>query len=87
MVTSLRSYDSQIFPGAHLFPFVALWQSRRIRVSSKKSVEQIKDPRLISANDGDAGYFPESDVMHEKLEVFEKFLLWIYARLQKKRQR
>ena len=31
----------------------------------QKSAEQIKDPRMISASDGDAGYFPKSDVMRE----------------------
>ena len=54
--------------GARLFPFMALWESRRIIFplsACQKSAEQIKDPRLISASDGDSGYFPKSDVMHE----------------------
>ena len=85
MVTSLRLYHSPIFLERVCFrlwlygnpeEYVSHWEHQ-------KSVEQIKDPRLISANDG---YFPESDVMKENSEVSKYFLLLIWAQLQKKKQ-
>ena len=69
MATSVRLYDSPIFSGARLFPFMVLWESRRIifplSASKKCWAKKIKDLRLISASDGDAGYFPKSGVMRE----------------------